>query len=157
MIPSKASAAAKPTILAFMSIPELSLSWSVRSLQQLEFTRRVLRQSMRTTQLAYLLHSLQEDRIVAHRFNKSDLLIPLKEAANYLPKRRGKKPHYSTLYRWATKGSRGRILESTMIGGIRYTSIEAIESFIAAPSIRKVADIDNVFDAIDAALDEAGL
>lgn len=57
--------------------------------------------------------------------------IPLREVPNHLPQRRGKKIHYSTVYRWAMKGTRGRKLESTMIGGIRYTTMEALERFFA--------------------------
>jgi hypothetical protein len=55
--------------------------------------------------------------------------FPLTEAVKYLPKRNGKKVHYSTLYRWATKGARGRILETMRVGGIRYTTLAALKSF----------------------------
>lgn len=56
-------------------------------------------------------------------------LIPLKEASKLLPKRNGKRTHYSTVFRWATKGTKGRKLESVMIGGVRYTSKEALDRF----------------------------
>mgnify|MGYP002624671220 CR=1 FL=1 len=56
-------------------------------------------------------------------------LISLKEASSLLPKRNGKRTHYSTLFRWATKGAKGRVLESVMIGGVRFTSKEALGRF----------------------------
>lgn len=91
--------------------------------------------------------------------NRTDTkrLIPLKEAPNYLPKRSGKKVHYSTLYRWATKGARGRTLETVMVGGVRFTSIEAIERFIGDPAVQPSTPGDNLVDAIEDALDKAGL
>ncbi len=36
---------------------------------------------------------------------------------------------YWSLYRWATSGLRGVVLESWFIGGKRYTSMEAIDRF----------------------------
>lgn len=56
--------------------------------------------------------------------------VPLREVANLLPHRRGKKVHYSTIYRWAMKGARGRVLESHMVGGIRYTTYAALRRFL---------------------------
>jgi hypothetical protein len=40
-------------------------------------------------------------------------------------------PHTSTLIRWALRGLRGVRLETVLIGGRRYTSVEAIERFLA--------------------------
>ena len=62
--------------------------------------------------------------------------IPLSEVPRYVPKRRGKKVHYSTVYRWATKGVRGRHLETALIGGIRYTTVEEVLRFLAAKPLR---------------------
>jgi hypothetical protein len=62
-------------------------------------------------------------------------LISLKEAPKHLPKRNGKRTHYSTVFRWATKGARGRRLESVFIGGVRYTSIEALNRFAATATM----------------------
>jgi len=66
----------------------------------------------------------------AKEFDDLANAIPLTEVPNLLPRRRGKKTHYSTVYRWATKGARGRVLESKLVGGIRYTSQEALQRFI---------------------------
>ena len=56
--------------------------------------------------------------------------FPKKEVPNRLPKRNGKKIHYSTVYRWALKGCRGKLLKTWLIGGIRYTSDEALTEFL---------------------------
>jgi hypothetical protein len=75
--------------------------------------------------------------------------IPLAEVANLLPKRNGKKVHYSTIYRWATKGTRGRVLESKLVGGIRYTTVEAVQRFLAAdPVSRSHLTIDTAINDI---------
>lgn len=57
-------------------------------------------------------------------------LVTLKAAAKLLPGT----PHYATLFRWAQKGCRGARLETVLIGGIRYTSREALDRFIAGCS-----------------------
>ena len=54
----------------------------------------------------------------------------LAQAAHELPRRRGgRKTHISTLYRWATSGCRGVILETIQIGATRCTSREALQRF----------------------------
>ncbi|MCA9234165.1 MAG: DUF1580 domain-containing protein [Planctomycetales bacterium] len=63
--------------------------------------------------------------------------ISLKEVANLLPRRRGKKVHYSTIYRWTMKGARGRVLESHMVGGVRYTTHAALRRFLDGDSKHK--------------------
>jgi hypothetical protein len=40
------------------------------------------------------------------------------------------RPSISTLMRWARKGIRGITLETVLIGGRRYTSLEAIGRFV---------------------------
>src|SRR3954453_17662770 len=60
----------------------------------------------------------------------SETLISLAQAAGDLPRRRrGRKTHVSTLYRWATVGCRGVVLESIQIGASRCTSREALQRF----------------------------
>lgn len=58
-------------------------------------------------------------------------LIPISEVPAHAPTRRGRKLHNSTVYRWTTKGVRGHVLQSTMIGGVRYTSHEALQRFFS--------------------------
>jgi len=50
----------------------------------------------------------------------------LTRAPPYVPGR----PHISSLIRWASRGVKGVKLETVVIGGRRYTSIEAIGRFI---------------------------
>ncbi len=83
--------------------------------------------------------------------------IPLSDVPRYVPKRRGKKVHYSTVYRWATKGARGRTLETVLNGGLRYTTIEAVRRFLNAKPSAATKTTDDLSDAIDAALREAGV
>src|SRR6476646_9130776 len=57
-------------------------------------------------------------------------LLTLAEAAGQLPRRRkGRKTHVLTLYRWATVGCRGVVLESLQCGACRTTSREALQRF----------------------------
>lgn len=59
-----------------------------------------------------------------------ETVLSLADAAAKLPRRRrGKKPHVSTLYRWAEHGIRGVKLETVQIGGTRCTSLEAMQRF----------------------------
>jgi hypothetical protein len=62
----------------------------------------------------------------------SEDVFPLGECPRHLPTRPGKRVWLSTVYRWATSGSRGVRLESLILGGIRYTSAEALARFAAA-------------------------
>jgi hypothetical protein len=60
----------------------------------------------------------------------TETLLTLAEAADRLPRRRrGRKLHVSTLYRWTVSGCRGVILESIQIGATRATSAEALQRF----------------------------
>ena len=56
--------------------------------------------------------------------------ITFAAAAETLPRRRAGRPgNQSTIYRWATSGCRGVILETIQIGGSRCTSREAMQRF----------------------------
>jgi hypothetical protein len=60
----------------------------------------------------------------------AEVPIPLTKAADDLPRRRrGRKTHVSTLFRWSTAGCRGVILETIQVGGTRCTSREALQRF----------------------------
>jgi Protein of unknown function (DUF1580) len=60
----------------------------------------------------------------------TESVISLTQAADELPRRRrGRKTHVSTLYRWAAAVCRGVVLEKTQIGGTMYTSREALQRF----------------------------
>lgn len=61
---------------------------------------------------------------------QSESIVSLTEATTHLPRRRrGKKPNVATLYRWASRGCRGIVLETIQIGGTRCTSREALQRF----------------------------
>lgn len=72
-----------------------------------------------------------------------ETVLTFAQASNVLPRRRrGRKTHASTLYRWATSGCRGVVLETLMVGATRCTSVEALQRF---------------FDRLTAAKDTPGL
>jgi hypothetical protein len=67
--------------------------------------------------------------------SQPETLISLADAAKTLPRRRrGRKCHVSTLFRWTTIGVRGVVLESIQCGGTRCTSREALQRFFEALS-----------------------
>src|SRR5262245_46280267 len=60
-------------------------------------------------------------------------VMPLTGAARFVGKLRGTaKVAVQTLMRWATKGSRGVVLETICSGGSRCTSVEALQRFFDA-------------------------
>jgi len=56
--------------------------------------------------------------------------LPLNEAAKVVPGR----PHTATIWRWWRRGVKGVKLETVVVGGRRFTSVEAIQRFIASLS-----------------------
>jgi hypothetical protein len=62
--------------------------------------------------------------------SQSEDVITLAQAADGLPRRRrGRKTHVSTIYRWATAGCRGVVLETIQVGATRCTSRQAMQRF----------------------------
>lgn len=61
---------------------------------------------------------------------ETEELIPFAEARTAFPG--GKRLSLATLHRWRLSGVRGVRLETLLVGGLRYTSTEAIARFIAA-------------------------
>jgi hypothetical protein len=59
------------------------------------------------------------------RFEK---LIPISEIPSHAPGR----PHLATCWRWTNRGCRGVKLETLLIGGKRFTSLEALQRFAEA-------------------------
>ena len=59
---------------------------------------------------------------------QSEALVPISEAPSLVPSR----PHVATIWRWVKRGCRGAKLETVLIGGRRFTSIEAIQRFFEA-------------------------
>lgn len=56
-----------------------------------------------------------------------ETLLSFSQAAKTLPGN----PHISTIHRWRLRGIRGQKLETILVGGRRFTSVEALERFIA--------------------------
>jgi len=57
-------------------------------------------------------------------------LITLKDICQVLPRRRrGRKPAFSTVWRWSLHGVRGVKLETLRVGGTLCTSREAVQRF----------------------------
>ncbi len=92
-------------------------------------------------------------------------LISLTEATKHLPRRRrGKRPHVSTLHRWASRGCKGEYLEVVQVGGTRCTSIPALARFFDrlrnrehdAPESASPTHEEAVIEA-DRVLDSAGI
>ena len=86
--------------------------------------------------------------------------ITIAEVPLHIPKRHGRKVHYSTVYRWMTKGVRGRKLESLLIGGVRYTTLEALNRFLKLTPQKPAAlpePSDDLNSAIESALQDAGV
>lgn len=60
---------------------------------------------------------------------RDEELIPLKRVPDWCSKHTGYRPHRSTVDRWRLRGSRGAKLETILIGGVRHTSVEKLQSF----------------------------
>ena len=60
-----------------------------------------------------------------------EVLIPLQDLPEHLPKRKGKKLSIPTIYRWVQYGLAGVKLETYYHAGIRCSSMEAIKRFDA--------------------------
>jgi hypothetical protein len=71
---------------------------------------------------------------------QNDFPIALSDVPELLPRRRGKKIHHSTVYRWVTKGARGRVLDAQLIGGVLYTSVVALNRFFETTTIQAFDD-----------------
>jgi len=85
----------------------------------------------------------------------NEQLIPIADVPSYLPRRRGKRTHYQTVYRWAMKGTKRAQLATIKVGGIRYTSLEALNRFAAAYGT--VVQSDSYHDAVEQELNRSGL
>ena len=66
-------------------------------------------------------------------------LFTLREIAKQIPSGRiaGGHVHHATIYRWASRGLDGVVLETRLIGAIRFTSIKALMEFIDKRNVGK--------------------
>ena len=89
----------------------------------------------------------------------AEQLLLLSEAAASLPGR----PSVATLWRWRTRGARGRRLESVVLGGKVFTSREALQRFAHqqggsdAPMIRTPTKRDRAIRQAEAELKAGGI
>ena len=93
-------------------------------------------------------------------------LFSLTEAVRCLPlprRRKGARPHVSTLYRWAQRGCRGVRLETIRCGGTLCTSVEALQRFFDRLSGvnhnvgTQAAPMTQAVERAQSQLDEAGI
>ena len=61
----------------------------------------------------------------------AETLIPFVAARQVFPGRHGRGVSLSTLHRWKRHGVRGVRLETVLVGGVRYTSREALNRFVS--------------------------
>ncbi len=89
----------------------------------------------------------------------TERLLTLSEASALLPGR----PSICTIWRWRTKGARGRRLESCVLGAKVYTSREALQRFAqqqggtVAPSSRTPAAREKAIARAEKELAQAGI
>lgn len=62
----------------------------------------------------------------------NEKLIPFQKAPEHIP---GGRKSICCLHRWRLNGVRGAKLETLLVGGTRFTSVEAIARFIAAQNV----------------------
>ena len=67
---------------------------------------------------------------------EAETLITFSDARTAFPG--DKRLSLATLHRWRLNGVRGVQLETALVGGLRYTSLEAIARFIAAQNAADV-------------------
>ena len=69
---------------------------------------------------------------------QTEQLVLLKDAGKHVPRPKTRRaPNRQTIWRWADSGLRGVQLETIMLGGCRYTSVEALQRFFAAQNTPK--------------------
>ena len=62
----------------------------------------------------------------------AETLIQFRDLPKWTKDHLGRRIHPSTLHRWRLRGTRGVKLETLLVGGTRYTSVEALNRFFAA-------------------------
>jgi hypothetical protein len=96
----------------------------------------------------------------------NDRLIVLAEVPKILPRKSGgKRLNLSTVYRWVQRGVNGKRLEAVRLGGVYYTSSEALQRFAESPfasdqsteNPRHRPDRDAAFTKASRELDELGI
>jgi len=95
-----------------------------------------------------------------------ETIRPLSHAARRVPSRSGRGVNVSTIWRWGQRGVKGIRLETLLIGGIRYTSDEALHRFFAettaaangdSPPVQTNTQRERAIAAADRELARAGI
>ena len=73
-------------------------------------------------------------RALPNKIGPSETVIPLADIAPKSAEIFGVPVSLQTIRAWARRGVRGNILETRMIGGRRFTSLEACQRFLDATS-----------------------
>lgn len=60
----------------------------------------------------------------------SERLLTLAEIVSFLDQRYGIRPHKCTVLRWRTRGARGVVLRSKVLGGQRYSAESDVIAFV---------------------------
>ena len=61
---------------------------------------------------------------------RSEEIIPLRAVCQLFPGRKGKGVAVATVWRWVMQGRKGVRLESLIVGGVRYSSSQAVARFL---------------------------
>ena len=92
-----------------------------------------------------------------------DTVFPLTELPTRVPARNGRRLHKATVFRWVTRGRLGVKLEYILIGGIKHTSLQALQRFCdevtaasALPSSARASGKGLSAKQVAAQLDRAG-
>lgn len=85
--------------------------------------------------------------------------IPVKNVCQMVPGRTGRGVAISTVLRWIFRGRRGVRLESVVIGGCRYTTIEALHRWLNRLNERGAVHLSRTVPTqeVDQALDKLGI
>ena len=114
--------------------------------------------------------AMDHQRFVAFFFGATNMIdiatetvIPIAEAPQHIPGR----PSLATVWRWVLNGTRAGKLESFLIGGRRFTSLESIQRFAqqstvaaagdAPPPVRTSAQRERAIERAERACERAGL
>lgn len=78
-------------------------------------------------------------------------VMTLGEAAGWLERRFGRRPNAASVWRWANKGVKGVHLATISLGRYRYTTVSALERFIAETSVTKSSGARHADNQVTAA------
>jgi len=81
----------------------------------------------------------------------AETLIQFRDLPKWTKDHLGRRIHPSTLHRWRLRGTRGVKLETLLVGGTRYTSVEALNRFFATTTAAADGESYSVPDTVNTA------